>query len=93
MGELAEVELKLDEYEAIRLADLTGLYQEEAAKKMGISRQTFGNILQVARQKVADAIVNSKAIRIKSGCCHGRGSCRKLNKGEPYENLHSNQDE
>ncbi len=64
---LEEVNLTLDEIEAIRLADLEGLYQEESAEKMGISRQTFGNILDSAHKKIADAIINGKAIKIEGG--------------------------
>ncbi|MDP8236886.1 MAG: DUF134 domain-containing protein, partial [Candidatus Erginobacter occultus] len=59
--------LTLDEFEALRLADYEGLYQEPAAEKMGVSRQTFGKIVESARKKVADALVNSKAIRIEGG--------------------------
>lgn len=69
LSDLAEVGLTVDELEAVRLADLEGLYQEEAAKKMKISRQTFGNIIESARKKNADALVNVKAIRIEGGCC------------------------
>jgi predicted DNA-binding protein (UPF0251 family) len=65
--ELQEVILTVDEFEAIRLADLEGLYQEEAAKKMKISRQTFGNIIKSAHGKLADAIINGKAIKIEGG--------------------------
>ncbi|MBI5622337.1 MAG: DUF134 domain-containing protein [Elusimicrobia bacterium] len=67
MTELAEVVLTLDEIEAVRLADLEGLYQETAAAKMRISRQTFGNIIHAARAKIADAIVEGKALRIEGG--------------------------
>jgi len=62
-----EVRLKLDEFEALRLADAKGLYQEAAAKKMGVSRQTFGNIINSARQKIADALVSGKSIQITGG--------------------------
>jgi len=48
---LEEVKLTLDELEAMRLADWEGLYQEDAAKKMNISRQTFGNIINSAHKK------------------------------------------
>jgi len=65
--QLEEVVLTMDEFEAIRLADLEGLYQEDAAKKMNISRQTFGNIIESAHKKVADAIVNAKALKIEGG--------------------------
>ncbi len=64
---LLEVNLTIDECEALRLADLEGLYQEEAARKMDVSRQTFGNIVESAHRKVADAIVNAKALRIEGG--------------------------
>jgi predicted DNA-binding protein (UPF0251 family) len=56
--------LNLDEFEAIRLADHLGLYHEEAATKMGISRATFGRIVADARGKVADALVNGKRLQI-----------------------------
>ncbi|MDA8123659.1 MAG: DUF134 domain-containing protein [Deltaproteobacteria bacterium] len=62
-----EVLLSLDEYEAIRLADLEGLYQEQAAARMNISRQTFGRIIEAARRKVADVLVNGKVLRIEGG--------------------------
>jgi predicted DNA-binding protein (UPF0251 family) len=62
---LEEVSLSLDELEAIRLADLEGLYHEEAAGEMDVSRATFGRILDVARRKVAEAIVNGKALKIE----------------------------
>lgn len=64
---LEEINLTIDEFEAVRLADLEGLYQEDAAKKMGVSRQTFGNIIESAHKKIADSIVNSKALRIEGG--------------------------
>lgn len=60
-----EIILNLDEYEAIRLADLEQHYQEAAARKMGISRQTFGKIVESGRRKIADAIVNAKALKIQ----------------------------
>lgn len=55
----------MDELEAVRLADYEGLYHEDAAVKMGISRATFGRILNNARRKIADAIVNGKALKIE----------------------------
>lgn len=64
---LEEVNLALDELEAVRLADLEGLYQEDAAKKMNISRQTFGNIINSAHKKIADALLNAKALKIEGG--------------------------
>ena len=62
--ELEEVRLGLDEAEALRLADLEGLYQEAAARSMGVSRQTFGRIVEAARRKIADAVLNGKSLRI-----------------------------
>jgi len=64
---LEEITLTLDETEALRLADLCGLAHEESGDKMGVSRQTFGRILQKARNKVADALINGKAINIQGG--------------------------
>jgi predicted DNA-binding protein (UPF0251 family) len=64
---LEEVNLTLDELEAIRLADSEGLYQEDAAKKMNISRQTFGNIVNSAHKKIADVLLHAKALRIEGG--------------------------
>ena len=64
---LDEVDLTMDELEAVRLADLEDKYQEDAAKKMNVSRQTFGNIIASAHKKIADALVNSKALRIEGG--------------------------
>ncbi len=67
LRDLEEVGLTVDEYEAIRLADLFGLSHEEAGKRMGVSRATFGRIIQNARRVVADALVNGMAIRIEGG--------------------------
>ncbi|MGA7837266.1 MAG: DUF134 domain-containing protein [Ignavibacteriaceae bacterium] len=64
MNYLDEIILEADEVEAIRLGDLKGLSQEEAAEKMKISRQTFGRIINRARMKIADGILNGKALRI-----------------------------
>jgi len=55
----------LDEFEAIRLADYEGLYHEKAAEQMNISRSTFGRIIDNARSKVADTIINGKALQIE----------------------------
>ena len=65
--ELEEITLAFDEYEALRLADLEGLYQEDSALRMNISRPTFGRIIESAHKKVADALINGKAIRIEGG--------------------------
>ena len=67
ISQLEEVVLNLDEYEAIRLADYEQLYQEEAAAKMNISRQTFGRIIEAAHKKIADVLMNGKALKIEGG--------------------------
>jgi predicted DNA-binding protein (UPF0251 family) len=64
---LEEVTLTVDEFEAIRLTNLEGLYQADAAEKMSVSRQTFGRILESAHKKIADALVHGKALFIKGG--------------------------
>ena len=64
---LEEVILNVDEFEAIRLADLESLYQEQAAEKMKVSRPTFGRIIDSAHKKVAEALVKGKALKIEGG--------------------------
>jgi predicted DNA-binding protein (UPF0251 family) len=64
---LQEITLTVDECEALCFADRQGLYQEEAAKKMKVSRSTFGNIIESARKKVAEAVLCGKALRISGG--------------------------
>jgi predicted DNA-binding protein (UPF0251 family) len=88
--DLVRAVLTLDEFEALRLADLEGLYQEEAADRMGVSRPTFGRVIESARRKVADALVNAKALVIAGGTVELGGideaacpSChRRLAEGE-----------
>jgi predicted DNA-binding protein (UPF0251 family) len=67
LSTLEEVNLTIDEFEAIRLADLEGLYQDQAAEKMNVSRQTFGRIIESAHKKVAEALVHGKALKIEGG--------------------------
>jgi len=64
---LEEVRLSVEEAEAIRLKDLEGLEQEGCAQRMNISRPTFHRVLGAARNKLADALLNGKAIRIEGG--------------------------
>lgn len=64
---LKEVRLSVEEAEAIRLKDLIGLDQEQSAERMNISRPTFQRVLASSRQKMADALLNGKAIRIEGG--------------------------
>ena len=66
-GRPDEIELKVDEFEALRLADHQGYDQTEGAKAMGVSRPTFGRILRSARKVVAAALVAGKIIRIRVG--------------------------
>jgi len=65
--ELEIVVLNHEEVEALRLADLDGLYQEQAAKAMGVSRATYGRILVLVRRKLTDALINGKGIQIEGG--------------------------
>ena len=62
---LEEVGLNLDELEAIRLCDLKNFDQVDAAKKMKISRSTLQRIITSARRKIAEALIEGKAIRIE----------------------------
>ena len=77
---LNQVLLTIDELEALRLADIESLSQEEAARRMKVSRATFGRIIALAHNKVADALIHGKGIHIKGGevafhppFAHGRG--------------------
>ena len=65
-SELEYEVLTKDEIEAIRLADFEGLYQEDAAKEMEVSRPTFSRILNSARKKIANALILGKAIEIQN---------------------------
>ena len=67
LAHLHEVHLSVEEAEAIRLKDLEALEQEECAQRMNVSRTTFSRVLGSARQKMADALLNGKAIRIEGG--------------------------
>ena len=66
--------LTIDELEALRLADFEGLYHEEAAKQMNISRATFGRILDGARHKTAGAILHGNALKIEPNINQNGGS-------------------
>lgn len=83
MFKLEEVFLLMDEVEALRLADLEGLYHEAASRKMGVSRATFGRILKQAKRKVAEALLKGKALKMETninqkGESHeGRFCCSK----------------
>ncbi len=64
---LEEVSLTIEEREAIRLSDYLGMSHKEAGEKMGVSRATFGRILQEARKIIASALINGKAINVGGG--------------------------
>jgi len=92
--ELDEIELFEDELEAIRLSDHLGLYQEEAALKMNISRTTFSRIVSSARKKVAEALLDKKILIIKESKVQNSGEkilacnnskCVKRNECKRYE--------
>ena len=65
MAALEEVQLLVEEAEAVRLKDLEKLEQAQCAEKMNISQSTFSRLLDSARQKIADALLNSKALKIE----------------------------
>ncbi|BDM65587.1 UPF0251 protein [Shewanella sp. NFH-SH190041] len=61
---LDKIQLLSDEFEALHLADVLQLHQQEAAQQMGVSRQTFGNLIASARQKTATAITQGRALAL-----------------------------
>ena len=67
LARLQETHLSVEEVEAMRLKDVEGLEQEECARRMNVSRTTFSRVLNSARQKIADALLNGKAVRIGGG--------------------------
>lgn len=89
LSKINQVELGLDELEAIRLVDLIGMSQTEAAKSMNISQPTFNRTVATARTKVAKSLVEGLALRIASpddpsatnismeGAPRGRGECMR----------------
>ena len=68
LSELQEVSLDSDELEAIRLTNIEELNQAQAAEKMDVHQSTLHRILVRAEKKIADALINGKAIRINGGC-------------------------
>jgi predicted DNA-binding protein (UPF0251 family) len=67
LGSCEQVILSIEEVEAIRLKDLDGLDQEESAQRMHVSRATFQRVLDSARRKMAEALIQGKAIRMAGG--------------------------
>ena len=93
---LEEVQLSLEELEAIRLKDLEGLEQEQCATSMKVSRTTFHRVLGSARAKVAEALLKGKAIRIEGGnysTAAQRYRCTRDNEEwlVPFESLAQNE--
>ena len=85
VAQLEEIRLSVDELEALRLADLEGLYHEDAAARMNVSRATFGRIVESARKRVAEVLVGGHALRIEGGAVEMSGlrsfscpACRHL---------------
>jgi predicted DNA-binding protein (UPF0251 family)/predicted Fe-Mo cluster-binding NifX family protein len=94
LRELEENLLAIDEIEAIRLKDIEDLEQEQCALKMGISRPTFQRILESARRKIADALLNGKAIKIKGGTFEVTSlRCKCLNGCDNITHVNNNQNE
>lgn len=80
------INMRVDEYETIRLIDLEGFTQEECAKRMNVARTTVQGIYNEARKKIAQSLVYGKVLWIEGGeyqlcdgfstSCHGSGYCR-----------------
>jgi predicted DNA-binding protein (UPF0251 family)/predicted Fe-Mo cluster-binding NifX family protein len=94
LRELEENLLTIDEIEAIRLKDIEDLEQEHCAVKMGISRPTFQRMLESARRKIADALLNGKAIKIQGGTFEVTSlRCKCLNGCDNTAQVNNNQNE
>lgn len=65
--DLEPVVLQYDEYETIRLLDYVGLHQDQAAKRMNISRPTLTRIYEQARISMAKALVEGRMFVIEGG--------------------------
>ncbi len=73
-ADLQLVALGLDEFEAIRLADHEGLDHAESAEQMGISRSTFSRLVEKARFKIAQFVIDGRRLQIEGGDVHFRGN-------------------
>ena len=71
---LEQILLTLDEFEALRLADFMGLKHAEAADEMEISRSTFTRLIEKARKKIADFLIQGKLLTIEGGSIHFRNN-------------------
>lgn len=70
--DLQDLEMSLDELEALRLADKEGMTQDEAAEKMAISRSTFSRLVESARKKSAEFLLEGRRLSIGGGPVHFR---------------------
>jgi len=89
---LEEVSLSFEEIEAVRLKDMEGLEQEQAAARMEVSRPTFQRILASARNKIAAAILSGKAIRIEGGHYKVSGQLPATEDCAPDDNMPAGED-
>lgn len=85
LRDLEEVSMSIEEAEALRLKELEGLEQEQGAEKMNVSRPTFQRVLASARQKIAEALLNGKAIRIEGGNFQLTRRRFRCNRGHEWE--------
>jgi len=76
-GRPDHVDLAIDEYEALRLADFIGLSQKDAATSMKISQQTYSRVLKRARRGLAEGLILGKIINIKESPKKTRKSRKK----------------
>jgi predicted DNA-binding protein (UPF0251 family) len=78
------VDITVDEYETVRLIDYVGLTQQECAKQMQVARSTVTAVYFNARYKIADSIVNNKALKIEGGnfelCPNSKHCCGQCGK-------------
>lgn len=69
MTGIGRITLYRDELEALKLCDMDGLTQEEAGRRMGVSRGTVQRILSSARKKAATALAECKALVLEETMC------------------------
>jgi len=77
-GRPEEIQLTFDQFEALKLADLEGRDQADGAVVLGVSRATFGRILEAAHRNIADALVNGKIIKIFGGSVQLQSNSEKI---------------
>jgi len=77
--DLGKIDLSIDEFEAIRLADLEGMDHEKAAESMNISRPTFSRLIEKARKKIAEFLLKGKHLKINGGNIHFKKNLFRCN--------------